>query len=391
MEWSERLYDGWISGQFAVRIKRLALVLLLFAAGMLWVREKVPDRAAVSVHTDAFVHRDESTALAEPDLREVNGSANVSYMEDKAALPVPSVSDGSEKTVLPVPVLPAVSESREEISLAVPEVPEIPEPVLPVVPDSPVDAVPGGTVADDGADEGTVPGDAEEVLPIVPDGSVDMVPDDGVADDTIPGGAEEVLPIIPDGTEEIAPTDPDIPVNPDIPVDPDVPADDGTAAPPENIPGTAGGFYVDSAGMITGIADPSAVRDGYLELPSEGCSGIASGAFLNAPAGIREIYIPENIVTIEAGAFLGLDEMEWYEKTPSGGMYTQDGVLFSEGGTCILAFPPARIGSYKVPVQVTRFAADAFAGSRSEALDAEECGAIDTGNLPSHIKLITGI
>ena len=67
---------------------------------------------------------------------------------------------------------------------------------------------------------------------------------------------------------------------------------------------------------------------------------------------------------------------------------TEDGVLFSEDGTCILAFPPGRTGIYPVPGSVSVFAADAFAGARIEKLITVECELIDTGNLPENIVII---
>ena len=66
-----------------------------------------------------------------------------------------------------------------------------------------------------------------------------------------------------------------------------------------------GGFLVSESGMICGIADvDTAVVDGYVGLPSEGCSGIARGAFAGVAAEISEVYIPANITYAEEGAFL---------------------------------------------------------------------------------------
>ena len=147
---------------------------------------------------------------------------------------------------------------------------------------------------------------------------------------------------------------------------------------------------MDETGMICGTADiEAAVSDGVLVLPAEGCSGIRAGAFADAPEGIIEVYIPAGITEIETGAFLGLDEVEWYEISPDNHTYySEDGVLFSEEGICILAFPPGRTGIYPVPGGVSVFAADAFADARIEKLITVECELIDTGNLPENIVII---
>lgn len=157
---------------------------------------------------------------------------------------------------------------------------------------------------------------------------------------------------------------------------------------PENSTSIINGFLVDSSGMLCGIADPAVISDGYLVLPAEGCTGISVSAFADASALITEIYIPANITRIEEGAFACLSCLEWLEAEGSDACFTEDGVLFSENGTCILGFPSARTGSYKVPQRVTRFAADAFAAAQIETLDAVGCSLSDTGNLPSSIRLL---
>lgn len=151
----------------------------------------------------------------------------------------------------------------------------------------------------------------------------------------------------------------------------------------------SGGFLINEEGVIYGISDGTeVVVDECLEIPASGCCGISAGAFLEAPSGIREIYIPSNITYIEEGAFLGLAEMEWFEMEASGQYYTEDGVLFSENGNCILGFPAARQGTYRVPAQVTRFARDAFSGAKVEAVDAVKAVVADIGNFPESITLI---
>ncbi len=153
---------------------------------------------------------------------------------------------------------------------------------------------------------------------------------------------------------------------------------------------TVGGFLIDEYGIIRGISDSQAVvEDGVMILPSEGCSGIGAGALSDAPAGIIEVHIPANITTIQPGAFLGLNEVLWYDVPSSqSGYETIDGILFSENGSCLLAFPSARIGAYAVPSGVVRFAADAFAGSALSKLDLRAADVTDTGNLPDSIEIL---
>ena len=71
----------------------------------------------------------------------------------------------------------------------------------------------------------------------------------------------------------------------------------------------------------------------------------------------------------------------------SAGYYTEDGVLFSLDGTCLLAFPPARTGYYKVPSHVTEIADGAFARAGISVLDASDCSVLEIRSLPSYIEL----
>ena len=171
---------------------------------------------------------------------------------------------------------------------------------------------------------------------------------------------------------------------------PSVPVEEFPAEnpPEESVPENVNAFLVDTSGMICGIADTDVISDGYLVLPAEGCSGIRVSAFADVSELITEIYIPANITQIEEGAFACLSCLEWLEAEGSDSCFTEDGVLFSENGTCILGFPSARTGGYKVPQRVTRFAADAFATAQIETLDAVGCSLSDTGNLPSSIRLL---
>ena len=188
---------------------------------------------------------------------------------------------------------------------------------------------------------------------------------------------ETAVPSLPE--DETAPS---VPIE-EFPAD-NFPQEDAPDSNPSNI----AGFLVDSSGMICGIADMDVISDGYLVLPAEGCSGIRASAFAEISEPITEIYIPANITRIEEGAFSCLRSLEWLEAEGSDACFTEDGVLFSENGTCILGFPSARTGGYKVPQRVTRFAADAFAAAQIETVDAVGCILSDTGNIPSSIRLL---
>lgn len=228
---------------------------------------------------------------------------------------------------------------------------------------------------------------SETLTAAVPDESAAAVQESPVA--AAPAGPAVSVPdsptaVIPEEPEAIVPEDPSVSV-------PDVPA---AVVPPENtVPGTApgviNGFLVDKSGVIYGISDPDlVVNDGYLEFPAEGCTGIAAGTFGGSFPSVREIFIPANITYIEEGAFSGLRDMEWFETGSDGTYYTEEGVLFSEGGTCLLAFPAGRTGNYKVPSCVVRFAAGAFDCARIEVLDATACTLTDSSGLPGNISLL---
>lgn len=146
-------------------------------------------------------------------------------------------------------------------------------------------------------------------------------------------------------------------------------------------PAAVSGFLIDSEGMICGVdASSVAVEDGYLELPAEGCSGIRRGAFTGTTAGIVEIYIPSNIVTVEEGAFSGLCQLEWIEVAgDNAGCMSTDGVLLDGSGTTLLAFPGGRTDRYSVPESVTRIADGAFADTCISGLDFWLCGPVEIG------------
>ena len=142
------------------------------------------------------------------------------------------------------------------------------------------------------------------------------------------------------------------------------------------------GFLVDEDGMICGIEPgPNVLYDGYLlNLPEENCIGIRSGAFTNAPAGIMEMYIPENITDIETGAFKELNELEWIDVSPGNVNYSSpDGALFTSDLSCVLAFPSARTETYILPGTVTKLGDYAFYNTRLNRIDMRMCGAVEIG------------
>lgn len=168
---------------------------------------------------------------------------------------------------------------------------------------------------------------------------------------------------------------------------PDIPQNDTNTEEPDNggnietIP-SVNGFLVDASGMIYGI-EPGAdvLYDGYLlDLPKEHVTGIRKGAFMDAPSGAIEMYIPANITNIEAGAFLGLCEMEWIETAPDHGSYTSvDGVLFTADRQCLIAFPSGRTETYIVPQTVTSFSAYSFCHTLLSKIDMRICGMVEMG------------
>lgn len=165
------------------------------------------------------------------------------------------------------------------------------------------------------------------------------------------------------------------------------PEDDSEPAG-ENTAEMNSGFLIDESGKITGISNRDlVVSDGCLILPSEGCTGIAAGAFLGAGDGIVEVSLPANMTDLEEGAFLGLNEVEWIETEENPVYFSEDGVLFSEDGTCLFAFPAGRTGTYPLPESVTTIATDAFAGASIEKISDLRDREIDFGNIPEHIIL----
>lgn len=190
----------------------------------------------------------------------------------------------------------------------------------------------------------------EEVLPEMKTESTSAIVTDKTEAQT-----EEVTPILPDDTQI-------------------------QQAEPEPI--VIDGFLVDESGTIYGVQDPEAVApDGYLQLPSEGCSKIAAGAFAEGFPSVREIYVPSNITDIEEGAFVGMPNVEWYDVENGSPFTSCEGVLFAKGQTMLLAFPSGRTGNYQLPSGVTEIGKEAFSEAKISGLDS-------SFGIPSGIEFI---
>ena len=326
----------------------------------------VDSTAAASITAETTVNAAGYFADISPVLSVSEATESALLLEDREYFVMsPEMLVWSEEShTLTVPAVPEAAPSAEhQLVVTLPSVPDRPETVVPSVPAEPEAVIP------------SVPDQPEAIVPFVPDQPETVIP-------SVPKEPETAVPSVPE--------EPDV-VIPSIPTEPETiapPVTDSSDNPEDSALMAPEGFLVDESGIIYGVTDALVITDGCLILPSEGCTGIASGAFADAPGGIYEVYIPSNITYIADGAFTGLFELEWFEAAPSGTYYTEDGVLLSEGGACILSFPAGRIGSYKVPAGVSRFAYGAFDGANIEAVDATDCILTDVGNLPETILLL---
>ena len=231
------------------------------------------------------------------------------------------------------------------------------------------------------------PAETEDSTVYMPEAPAATVPEEPEV--SVPEGTAPVIPEVPEASVAEEPAT-SVPEEPAI----SVPDDPAEQVPPENtgngsVPGVIDGFLVNESGIIYGISDPDlVVNDGYMEFPTEKRTGIAEGTFSSGLTTVREIFIPANITYIEEGTFSGLANMEWFEMESSGAYYTEEGVLFAEHGTCLLAFPAGRTGNYKVPSHVVRFAAGAFDSAQIEVLDATACILTDVSGIPENISLL---
>ncbi len=334
----------------------------------------------------------------------VSSDAVSADMEMTEVLPVEeTVAEGAETADAGIDI-PAVAFPKEEVSdneipaadipgtdVPVMDIPSAGSPAtdLPVMDipssDSPATDAPASDIPSLGGEGADVP--ASDI-------PAADIPETGVSDPDSPGAGDALTD---DSGSDIP--DSDIPGTGDAVSDPpasDIPEDsasagdvsDGTAEAPVEDP--ANGFIIDESGMICGISDAGlAVTDLCLNLPAEGCTGIARGAFAGVAAEIVEVHIPSGITYIEEGAFAGMSQVCKFEVEAGNSVYyTENGVLFSEGGSCILAFPAGRTGTYSAPAQVTRFASDAFEGSMLSKIDTRACALEDPGNLPESISIL---
>ena len=338
MEWFGTLYRRRFSAAAAARIAKTLIVFLV-----LWAM-------TAGMSTDMISAADVRPEISAPIAETADGEAargaaakaDLTWM--LSVLPVPDAAEVKEADAVA-----AVSLSEMEPAVSAdPEAADSGKVILPVTPGSDADTI-AGTITDRPSD---------------------------ISGSVISGDMENASGADTGEYTEEKPSDPAAAVPPGNP--------DGTPAK-----GVVNGFLVNESGVIYGVADPGpAVTDEYMELPSEGCSGIAAGTFAAGFPDVREIFIPSNITYIEEGAFTGLPNMEWYEMESSGNYYTEEGVLFSEGGTCILAFPAGRTGTYKVPSRVVRFASGAFDSAQLDAVDATACSLAETAGIPEDIELL---
>ena len=399
MEWCEERYSETGFEEFVRRGVRTILVLVLFLSLVMGVEDMTLGKELPVIHDGyggAVSFREEVL----PDVFKV--------AEDAASLP-----DYGERTE-PAVILPdkliyekvILSESLTfaDTGLA--------EPADTVVPDGPIvqeaAAVPEVLLPtnDIQAADDPVTEFSGNDISVMDEGSRTPASDISVTEDNVPD-----IPVTEDDAPDIPASDlPGAEVDmPDIPETKDENVVDQTSGESQNMEGSeeaaegetsdteeaaeagtgVSGFIVDESGMIRGISDISlAVSDMCLYLPAEGCAGIASGAFSGVTEEIVDVYIPSSITNIEEGAFLGLPYVCKYEVEPGNSMYyTENGVLFADGGACLLAFPAGRIGTYSVPAAVTRFADNAFTGSSLSKLDIRSCTLEDTGNLPESISV----
>ncbi len=151
---------------------------------------------------------------------------------------------------------------------------------------------------------------------------------------------------------------------------------------PQNFPVNRNGFLLDEEQMIVGVSpEEQPLDDGYLELPTENCSGIRRGAFASCGDFISEIYIPGNITYMETGCFQGLYGLEWLDVDGSNPSYVSiDGVIYDVSVSSMIAVPAARCGGQIVPGSVSYIADEALADSSLSRLDLRRCGEVRFGS-----------
>ena len=160
--------------------------------------------------------------------------------------------------------------------------------------------------------------------------------------------------------------------------DPADPDDSGS----QKLPTNRNGFLMDEEQMIVGVSlEELPLDDGYLEFPTENCSGIRRGAFASCGDFISEIYIPGNITYMENGCFQGLYGLEWLDVDGSNLSYVSiEGVIYDVSVSSMIAVPAARCGGQIVPGSVNYIADEALADSSLSKLDLRRCEEVSFGS-----------
>ena len=312
MEWCGTLYWEYGITEKLARAVRTLIVLLVLGivavtgydagSGNLKMKEEFPESisrkravvdstAAASITAETTVNAAGYFADISPVLSVSEATESALLLEDREYFVMsPEMLVWSEEShTLTVPAVPEAAPSAEhQLVVTLPSVPDRPETVVPSVPAEPEAVIP------------SVPDQPEAIVPFVPDQPETVIP-------SVPKEPETAVPSVPE--------EPDV-VIPSIPTEPETiapPVTDSSDNPEDSALMAPEGFLVDESGIIYGVTDALVITDGCLILPSEGCTGIASGAFADAPGGIYEVYIPSNITYIADGAFTGLFELEWFE------------------------------------------------------------------------------
>lgn len=419
MEWCGEIYREMDVEEFVRRGVSVMLAMLLLLAMVTGGDPATEEKELPSISVSDAGTLPSGVGLFPDVFSLIEGDGNLAFPDDARKMPVLPVDEPGAGTVLMADsavssdAVPADMEMTEVLlveeivaegaetdgaGIDIPAVvfpkEEVPDNEIPAA-DIPGTDVPVMDIPSSGGDGADVPSSDIPAADILPeDIPAADIPETGVSDPDSPGAGDALTD---DSGSDIP--DSDIPGTGDAVSDPpasDIPEDsasagdvsDGTAEAPVEDP--ANGFIIDESGMICGISDAGlAVTDLCLNLPAEGCTGIARGAFAGVAAEIVEVHIPSGITYIEEGAFAGMSQVCKFEVEAGNSVYyTENGVLFSEGGSCILAFPAGRTGTYSVPAQVTRFASDAFEGSMLSKIDTRACALEDPGNLPESISIL---
>lgn len=210
----------------------------------------------------------------------------------------------------------------------------------------------------------------EKEITVLPEIMTDIegsAPSEVISDEEI----EIITEIVPDTEKEIHP---DEMIGTEITVAPEIPEETV-----EEVVQMMSPFLTDEAGMIYDfIPEYANLSNGYLEIPTDGCVGIRRGAFDGCSGMIAEIMIPAGIVQIEDGALNEITSLEWITVAGENPSYSsKDGILFRYGGSEIFTFPPARVGAYFVPAEVTGVSANAFMNTSLSIIDTRACGLPD--------------